>query len=127
MKTVNYLSPLLFAASIGSPANRVTLQELTRRYNLTDEQLNREIEDSDTPKLALYFDNVSIYSSAMGLAHAEQADVNLYHREGTQIAMMRCLRVWKQRDPLRATYRALLDIVLGLGKRDTAHQICHQL
>ncbi|XP_064387843.1 probable serine/threonine-protein kinase kinY isoform X1 [Halichondria panicea] len=111
----------------GSPANRVTLQELTRRYNLTDEQLNREIEDSDTPKLALYFDNVSIYSSAMGLAHAEQADVNLYHREGTQIAMMRCLRVWKQRDPLRATYRALLDIVLGLGKGDTAHQICQQL
>ena len=113
---------------IGSPANRVTLQELTRRYNLTDKQLNSKIENSDTSILALYFDDVSIYSSAMGLAPAEQADMNrLYHSEGTQTAMMKCLRVWKQHDPLRATYRGLLDIVLILGKGDTADKICQLL
>ncbi len=78
--------------------------------------------------MALCFDNVSMYSSAMGLAPAEQADVNMwYHREGTQTAMMKCLKIWKQHYSSQATYRALLDIVLGLGKGDTANLICQQL
>ncbi len=34
----------MFASSIGPPANQVTLQELIKRYSLTDEQL----EYSDT-------------------------------------------------------------------------------
>ncbi len=65
---------LLFAFSIEPPANQVTLQKL---YNLTDEQLNSEIEVTDTPEMALCFDDVELYSSAMGLAPAEQADVNM--------------------------------------------------
>ncbi len=78
--------------------------------------------------MALHFDDVEMYSTAMGLARAEQADVNmLYHREGNQAAMMKCLKVWKQHDPSRATYRALLDIALSLGKGDTAGKICQQL
>ncbi|XP_064389446.1 uncharacterized protein LOC135337438 [Halichondria panicea] len=113
---------------LGSPANQVALQELMRRYNLTDEQLNREIVDSDTPVMALNFDDVEMYSTAMGLAIAKQADVKkVYHCEGTQAAMMKCLQVWKERDPFQATYRALLDIALSLGKGDTADKICHQL
>ncbi|XP_064389124.1 uncharacterized protein LOC135337147 [Halichondria panicea] len=113
---------------LGSPANQVALQELMRRYNLTDEQLNREIVDSDTPVMALNFDDVEMYSTAMGLAIAKQADVKkVYHCEGTQAAMMKCLQVWKERDSFQATYRALLDIALSLGKGDTADKICHQL
>ncbi len=115
----------MFASSIGPTANQVTLQELIKRYSLTDEQLDSEIEDSDTPKLALCFDDVELYSSSMGLAIAEQADVKESRR--TQTAMMTCLQIWKEHNPFQATYRALLDIVLGLEKRDTAHQICQQL
>ncbi len=48
------------------------------------------------------------------IAIAEQADVN--QSRGTQVAMMKCLQIWKQYDPSQATYRALLDIVLRLGK-----------
>ena len=111
--------------SIGPPANQVMLQELIKRYSLTDEQLNSEIEDPDTPKLALCFDNVELYSSSMGLAIA---DVEELHRiYDTQAAMMKCLQIWKQHNPYQATYGALLDIVLGVGKGDTAHQICQQL
>ncbi len=78
--------------------------------------------------MALHFDCVEMYSITMGLDPAEQADVNmLYHREGNQVAMTKCLNVWKQHDPSRATYRALLDIALSLGKGDTADKICRQL
>ncbi|XP_064385260.1 uncharacterized protein LOC135334127 isoform X2 [Halichondria panicea] len=113
------------SSKLGPSAKRVTLQELVEQYNLTDEQLNSEIEVPDTPELALCFDDVELYSSAMGLAIAEQADVN--QSRGTQAAMMKCLQIWKQHNPSQATYRALLDIALRLGKGDTAHQICQQL
>ncbi len=78
--------------------------------------------------MALCFDDVELYLTAMGLAPAEQADVNmLYHREGTQTAIMKCLKIWKQHNPSLATYRTLLDIVLRLGKENTADKICQQL
>ncbi|XP_064387520.1 uncharacterized protein LOC135335853 isoform X4 [Halichondria panicea] len=106
----------------------IPLQKLIKRHSLTDEQLNSEIKDSDTPKLALYFANVELYSSAMGLAITEQTDVTESCRKyGTQIAMMKCLQIWKQHNPSQATYRALLDIVLGLWQVDIAHEICQQL
>ena len=112
---------------VGLPANQVTLQELIKKYSLTDKQLDSEIENSDTPKLASCFDYVSMYLNAMGLAPAEQADVNrLCHRKGAQTAMMKCFQIWKQHNPSQATYRALLNIVLRLRKGDTADQICQQ-
>ena len=120
---INALPP-----STGSPANRVSLQELMRQYSLTDKQLNREIINSEFSYLAKYFDDVEIYSNAMELDPAEQADVKrLHHSEGSQAAMMKCLKTWKQHNSSRATYRALLDIVLSLGKGDTADRICRQL
>ncbi len=105
--------------------NRVTLQKLIRRYSLTDKQLNREIVDSDIPVMALNFDDVEMYSTAMGLAIAKQAGVKESH--GNQVTMIKCLQDWKERDPFQATYRALLDIALRLGKGDTADKICQQL
>ena len=118
----------MFFACTGPPANRVTLQELLEQYKLTDEQLDSEIKKCDTPVIAHYFDNVVLYSSAMELTSAQEADMKeLRHVKGTQTAMMTCLQIWKQHDSSQATYRALLDIVLRLGKGDTADQICQHL
>ncbi len=49
----------------------------------------------------------------------------MYRR--TQAAMMECFKIWKEHNSSRATYRALLDIVLGLGKGETADKVCRQL
>ncbi len=70
-----------------------------------------------------HFDNVVLYSSAMELTSAEEADT----KESRPCRWNSSLQIWKQRDPSRATYRALLDIVLRLGKGDTADQICQHL
>ena len=110
------------------PANRVALQELMRRYNLTDKQLNSEIRNFNFPYLAIYFDDVEFYSNALRLAPAEQAYLSmLYYSKGTQAAMIKCLKIWKEHNSSQATYRALLDITLSLGKGDTADKICRQL
>ncbi len=114
--------------SIGPPTNRVPLQELIRQYSLTDEQLNSEIDYPDFPCLAKYFDGVTIYSNAMGLTRAEQADVNaLCLREGTQAAMIKCLHFWRTHNPYAATYRPLLDLLLELRKERIADEICQHL
>ncbi len=110
------------------PANRVTLQDLVSRYSLTDQQLDSEIVDSDIPYMTEYFDGVKIYSRAMGLTPAEQADVNkLYCYEGTQVAMTECLILWKRHDPSGATYKALLELLLRLRKDKIADDICQHL
>ncbi len=88
----------MFSACTGPPANRVTLQELLEQYNLTDEQLDSEIKKSDTPVIAHYFDNVVLYSSAMELTSAEEADTKESCRVDGTLAMMKCLQIWKQRD-----------------------------
>ncbi|XP_064391085.1 uncharacterized protein LOC135338922, partial [Halichondria panicea] len=115
-------------SSRGPAANRVTLQDLVSRYSLTDEQLNSEIGDSDNSYLAEYFDGSKIYANAMGLTPAEQADVNeLYHKNGTQVAMTECLTIWKRHNPYTATYKALLELLLGLIKDKIADDICQHL
>ena len=116
----------MFAFSIGPPANEATLQELIMQYNLTDKQLGSEIEEIIF--LAEHFDGVEIYSNAMGLTRAKQADVNeLFHKRGTQVAMTECLTVWKQHNPYAATYRALLELLLRLRKEKIADEICQHL
>ncbi len=99
-----------------------------RRHSLTDEQLNSEIVGSDIPNLANYFDGVVIYSCTMGLKPSELADVeDLSYRKGIQIAMTKCLILWKRHDPVAATYKALLELLLRLSKEEIADQICPHL
>ncbi len=95
------------------------------KHGLTDQQLNREIDVSKFPFLSNCFDGVTLYSTAMGLSPAEQGTVNeLYHRNGIQVAMMECLTLWRKHNPCKATYRALLALLLALGKVDIAEKIC---
>ena len=99
-----------------------------KQYCLTDEQLNSKIKHSNFPFLAKYFDGVTIYSNALGLTTAEQTDVNvLYQREGTQVAMIKCLSCWNQNNPYAATYKALLNLLLKLRKERIADEICQHL
>ncbi len=116
-----YYETAVQSLCVGAP---VTLQAIMKRHSLTDEQLNCEIGDGDIPYLAMHFDGVSPYCHVMELSAAEQADLNeLYHKNGTQVAMTDCLILWKRREPSTSTYGALLCILLRLGKGDIAHKV----
>ncbi len=58
----------------------------------------------------------------MGLTSAEKADVRtaLHQYE-------KCLLLWQQRDPYKATYRALLELLLRLHRTQVATQVCQYL
>ncbi|XP_064389835.1 uncharacterized protein LOC135337779 isoform X2 [Halichondria panicea] len=126
-------TPVQISSSVGvSDDSQVRIQkgtqDLMKQYCLTDEQLNSKIKHSNFPFLAKYFDGVTIYSNALGLTTAEQTDVNvLYQREGTQVAMIKCLSCWNQNNPYAATYKALLNLLLKLRKERIADEICQHL
>ncbi len=104
----------------------VTIEELKERTKVTDSQLDTEIEETDMIVLAAHFDTVDTYTVQLGLSPAEQSDVtNSQLANGTQVAMDKALRLWRQHNPGAATYyRALVDILLRIEKEELAIKIC---
>ena len=103
----------------------VTLDSLMSDYNISSDQLDLEIEESDVTYLAAYFDDVMLYLRVLGLTNIEQADVrNMAKHHGNQVAMAECLSLWRQHNPSTATLRTLLDILLKLRKEDIALKTC---
>ena len=101
------------------------LPDLISEYELTSAQLDREIQDSDRPVVARYFDKPEMYAQLMKLCPAEQANVR--ETKDVQDAMSKCLSAWKQINPANATFRNLLNMTLHLGKAQTANDICKYL
>ena len=97
---------------------------LAERIDIEHPLLNNEIETTDFPVLASHFDNVIMYSLALGLTPAQQADVRhtkmLYD---TQTAMMECLSLWHSRNPAAATYRTLVKVLQKIRRDDIACRV----
>ncbi len=106
----------------------VGLQKLIGKYRVDTVQLDQVIPDNTIPVIADYFHNVELCSQAMGLSPSTQRDVTnaiIIYDECT--AMEKCLSLWKQRDPFKATYRALLELLLRLNKTEEAAKVCQYL
>ncbi len=101
------------------------LQRLMDRNQLSATQINREIQQKHIPFLAAYFDSPKFYVDVMGLTPGEQNDV--MKEATTQLAMIECLKIWKKKNCSRATFRALLEMLVGLSKEAIAAQVCRYL
>ncbi len=59
------------------------------------------------------------------LTPADRGDVtDVTRRSGNQAGVAHALRVWQRVNHSRATFRALVEIVIGLRRGDTATDIC---
>ena len=93
-----------------------------------DAQLSREIQQADIPYLAGCFDSVDPYPDLLKLTGGEKTDVMKTESvSGTQVAMIKCLSLWKSHNPWSATYKALLGIMLRLGKIEEASKVLKQI
>ena len=105
----------------------MTIEELKDHTNVTDSQLNTEIEEADMIFLAAYFNNIETFPLLLGLNPAEQQDVKYaFFLHDMRTAMFLALRLWKKANPGAATYRALVEIVLRMGVNGTAiaEEVC---
>ena len=102
----------------------MTIEELKDRTNVTDSQLDTEIEEYDMISLAVHFDNVETLSVQLRLTPAKTRDVR--NMSDTQSAVTMALRLWRNLNPFAATYRALVEIVLRMGANGTAiaEEVC---
>ena len=70
-----------------------------------------------------YFDNVDYYLSAMGLSESEQVDVK--NMSSNQLAMAKCLSLWRRHHSSTATLKALIEILLSLRKEEIVSKVCN--
>ncbi len=98
------------------------------KHGVTDEQLDREIEQDDLAPVAMHFDNVEFYLNPLKLTGNEKADVKRdAFVKGNQVAVINCLSIWRDHEPSGATFRALIRILLDLRKEEIATRICQYL
>ena len=103
----------------------VTIEELKAHTKVTDSQLDSQVQERDLHKLSAHFDNVESYLVHLGLSPSQQTDIkDLALRRGTQIAMSEALRLWREPNPFTATYRALVEVLVELGKGEVAVEVC---
>ncbi len=101
-----------------------TIEELKKQAKVTDEQLDTRIEQHELPVLAGYFDNANDgYLVKMNLPEGQQTDVRTRaYVDGTLAGMLLALQLWLKCQ-LRTTFRALIIILLSLGKNKVAMKV----
>ena len=99
-----------------------------REYRIADTQLYAKIREEDLYDLAGCFDYVETYLDKLRLNSAQQADIHdLAARRGIQIAMTQALKLWRQPNPLSATFKSLIEMLLDLRRGDVAVRVCQYI
>lgn len=99
-------------------------------FGLSDHQLDQHIEEVDLFYLAKCFGPWTIYTGIPGLQltrgdqHTITADPNLVNN---QMRMKEGLVIWRNSNPLSATFRNLILIVLKLEEEDVAIEISNYI
>ena len=94
-------------------------------YRIDTTQLDTKIREEDLYDLADCFDCVETYLYKLGLNAGQQTDIkDLAYRCTTKTAMAEALKLWRQPNPLLATFKALIEILLDLKRGDVAVKVC---
>ena len=94
----------------------MTIEELKNHIEVTESQLDTEIEERDMILLAPYFRDVEALSEQLGLIPADQQNAkNASLQFDVQTGVKKALSLWRRADPSATTYRALVEIVLRMG------------
>ncbi len=94
--------------------------------SLGSSSLDTGIKENHMFELAAYFDSqgLSILISATEIFAHEVGDVErALATTGTQTAVHKCLKCWRNRQPKQATFQALLTFVRRSGREDIAENI----
>ena len=114
--------------TVYSTHTELSIDLLKRETQITDEWLDQRLEEADLPEVAACFDNTEDYVEKLGLTPGQQTDVRTQTLlNSTQAGMKEALKYWRNRNPLEATFRALLLILLSLLKGDVAVRVCKYL
>ena len=128
-KVSSNVARLLTMLNCNHVSLELSIKSLKKETKITDEQLDTRIEETDLPELAACFDNTDDYVEKLGLTPGQQTDVHDARTkapsDGTKAGMKVALKYWRNKNPLLATFRSLLLIILPLLKGDVVLRVCN--
>ncbi len=106
----------------------LTLESLLSKYKL-GLHITKEIKPEDRAILAQMFhmDNIICFFNQVGLTLAQKSDVECKFARSTEVAMIKALEFWSDKNPSSATYENLLLCVLQQRKASIAVAVCEYL
>ncbi len=107
------------------PMLGLTLETLKSKVGVTDTQLDTEIGEKDIALISASFENADDYIEMLDLLPAEKTDVA--NKPYTQARVKCALLIWRNKNPVTATFRKLVDIALSLSKGVLAVQVCEYI
>ena len=106
----------------------LTIEDLQANTGVSDLQLDRQIDEEDFSDIADFFEDVETYLDNLGLDPGQKTDIkDLSMDKGTKAAVVEALKRWHQPNPIVATFRALLWILIRLKKGDIAIKVCRYI
>ena len=87
----------------------ISLQELIAYVGISADKLNQQCSDKHISDISLFLTNWQSIAPHLGLTESE------------------ALQTWKAKYLFKATYRALVDVLLKIGRADFAEKVCRLL
>lgn len=105
----------------------VTLEELVAHVHLSVHDLDTRCEDGDLRELSLLIPSqIKQLALFLMLTDSEIEDIDS-EKCKSRVKVLNILKIWKRKHAFRATYKALVEVLLKLGDADTAEKICKWL
>ena len=112
---------LLYTESTSTP----TIEQLKDYTGVRDAQLDMEFQYENVVALASHFGNpTKLIGRLPGLSEAVFQDVMNKAHCDTEAAVILALKTWRELNPMKATFRALVEIALDMRNGDLARKIC---
>ena len=104
----------------------VSSQDIISSCGVEDTCLDREVTKEHFYELSHYLTQWKLLAPNMNIS---QDEVETIEREHTTVEMQRIifLNTWKQKMSSKATYRALMDALLSIGRAEDARGVCKTL
>ena len=108
----------------------LTIEELKKKTELTDDLLDQPIPDNSLFDIAILIPNWSDYAGSQGM-ELSKGEIQTVREDTscttTRINAQRALEMWHSRDPNKATYRRLLNMCLKRKHGDIAIKIVNEV
>ena len=102
----------------------VTLNDLLQHHGLSEDNLNQEIASEKIHEISTFLtDDWRLLAPIMNITGiAVKAIERDNHSE--ELKMLGFLTKWKQKQSIRATYRALVDVLMSNENSNDASKVC---
>ena len=107
-------------------SGEISLKDIASHCNVEESCLDKEVTSAIYHKISCYLSKWKLIAPTLNFTDGE---VELLDEDNINVEMKRIsfLRTWKQKFAMKATYRALMESLLGIKRAEDATGICQVL